>query len=120
MSSAELDELARRLAPLVAPLIARELETLFSSNLRASIPAAPNNPPLSSVMLHRLSVQEFSVCIGRSAEFVRRRIRGRIIRKEFIDGPPYLIHPKALALFAVTPDIAAARLAELRAKHGAA
>ena len=62
----------------------------------------------------KLTVEEFAVCIQRSTEFVRRKIRGRVIPKDCVQGKPYLIHAKALAAFGVTPVMAAARLRETK------
>lgn len=107
MTSAELDALAARLAPLLAPLVARELAPF----LRTLAPAQPQQTAGAGV-LPRLTVEQFAFVIDRSQELVRRRIRGCVIPRADVSGPPYLIHPRALARFGVTPDIAAAKLVE--------
>lgn len=106
VTSAELSELARRLAPLLAPLVAREVAAALRI---VNIPSAPT-PPLAPAVLPMLTLADFAAVVGRHPEVIRRRIRGRRIPREMVDGPPYRLHPKALALFAVTPDIAADRL----------
>lgn len=122
MTSSELSELARRLAPLVAPLIAREVVATLFPTIRASIPTAtpPAAPtPPAATVLPMFDLATFAAVVGRHPEVVRRRIRSRRIPRDLVQGPPYRLHPKALTLFAVTHDIAAARLAELRAEQQA-
>lgn len=63
----------------------------------------------------RLTTADFAHCIQRCDETVRNYIRcNRRGLRRFVDGPPYLIDPQALALFKVDPAMAAARLAENR------
>jgi hypothetical protein len=60
----------------------------------------------------RLNVAELAVCLGRCAEVVRRRLRQDHRLARFVDGPPYLVDSRALALYAVTPETGLALLRE--------
>jgi hypothetical protein len=73
---------------------------------------APQLAPASKTITRRLTVDEFAACIERGPEHVRCKIRSRFIPDSDFDGPPYLLHPRALKLFGVTPEIAADRLAQ--------
>lgn len=111
MTASDLDLLARRLAPLIA----RELAPLLRPVPIPSIVAVGGVSEVPTAILQRLRVDEFAFIVDRSPAVIRRKIRGRVIPRDLVSGPPYAIHPKALALFAVTPDIARARLASFRA-----
>jgi hypothetical protein len=58
-----------------------------------------------------MTVQEIAAAIQRGPEFVRREIRLRRIPDAFVDGPPYLLSPRALARFDVTIEEAQHRIA---------
>jgi hypothetical protein len=63
----------------------------------------------------RLTVVQFACCIQRSPETVRRDLRANIhgIRtKGLAEGNPWMISPKALALYAVDVEMAVVRLTE--------
>jgi hypothetical protein len=60
--------------------------------------------------LTRLNIAQFAFCAQRSQEHIRRKIRGRVIPKNLVDGPPYLLDPKAFSIFGVSPEVALARL----------
>lgn len=64
--------------------------------------------------MRRLTVRQFAAVIERSEEYVRRRIRGRVIPRAYLDGPPYLINARALTQFGVDAGLASVRLAHLR------
>ena len=66
--------------------------------------------PPKPVFTHRLTVEQFAICIERTAPHVREKIRLRRIPKTDVDGPPYLIHPRALKIFGVSPELGATRL----------
>lgn len=66
----------------------------------------------------RMNAELFGVCVRRSAEVVKRRIRSRFIDRKHVEGGPgveYLIDREALAKFNVTPEVAAERLAAWKA-----
>lgn len=92
---------------MVAAQVAEKLS--LSSSALLALAAAPT-------IRQMLTVEEFAACIDRSTEFVRRKIRGQVIPAKDVSGPPYLIHPRALLIFRVTPEIASVRLADLAQK----
>jgi len=63
------------------------------------------------VFTHRLTVEQFAICIERCEKHVLMKIRSGFIPKADRNGPPYKIHPRALLLFGVTPEIGSALLA---------
>lgn len=102
----DIEALAKSLAPMVAEQIVARL---------GLSPALPSQA--APAIRQMLTVDQFAAAISRSSELVRRKIRGQVIPRKDVSGPPYLIHPRALALFGVTPEIAAARLTELESKQ---
>lgn len=90
------------------------MRTYMAKRVLAALDARLNHAPVRLDIERRLTVKEFAFVIERSEEYVRRQIRGRVIPKELLDGPPYKINARAIKLFAVTPELAAARLALLQ------
>lgn len=107
MSGKDIEELAMRLAPMVADQVVAKL----------GLTPAPSVPAVAPVLRQRLTVEQFAFIVERSVEVVRRKIRSQRIPKEWVHGPPYHLHPKALTKFAVTPEIATERLAEWYRLH---
>lgn len=106
MSPQDITAIAKELAPLVATEVVARL----------GLTSAPVAVPTFS---HRLTVPQFAACVQRGPEWVRLQIRSQVIPPNLLDGPPYLINPKALTKFGVTPEIAAERLAEWKRSHPA-
>jgi hypothetical protein len=102
----EIEALAKCLAPMVAEQVIAKL----------SLPPTLSSPEAAPAVRQMLTVEQFAFCLNRSQEFVRRKIRGRVIPANFISGPPYQLHPSALKGFGVTPEIAAQRLKEWTAR----
>jgi len=96
----EIDHIATAVASKLAPLLA--------TRAKAEAPASAPVPP---TITHRLTVEQFAFIIERTAPHVREKIRLLRIPRADRDGPPYLIHPRALKLFGVSPELAATRLA---------
>lgn len=88
-------------------ILANEVALRVVELLNARTPVAPMPPPCCA---RRLTVKQFAFVIERSEEYVRRRIRGRVIPRGFLDGPPYLIDTRALTQFGVGVDLARLRL----------
>jgi hypothetical protein len=102
----EIDRIAAAVASKIAPVLA--------ACAKAEAPA-----PVNATFSRRLTVEQFAFIIERSEEHVRRNIRGRVIPRADRDGPPYLIHSRALKLFGVTPELAAVRFALWRSQQQA-
>jgi len=102
----DIEALAKSLAPMVAEQVVARLGLSPVSPSQA-VPA----------IRQMLTVDQFAAAISRSPELVRRKIRGQVIPRKDVSGPPYLIHPRALAHFGVTAEIAVARLTELESKQ---
>ena len=83
-----------------------QLATMVADKVLAGL--KPSSEPKR---LPRLTIAQFAFCAQRSHEHIRRKIRARIIPKTMFEGPPYLLDPKALALFGVSLEVALARLA---------
>jgi len=80
---------------------------LVVSKLSAKLFPLPHVPS----PMKKMTVQEFAAAIQRGPEFVRREIRLGRIPAAVIDGPPYLLSPRALARFDVTVEEAQHRIA---------
>lgn len=91
----------------------RELATLLAPLIVAGLREANAITPAP---LPRFTVEEFAHIVERCPAVIRRHIRSQSkkLPPADVDGPPYKIHPRALARWGVTPEIALARLQSFR------
>lgn len=116
MKPQEIDELAGATAEKVIQIMLAR--GLVSFKAPVGVELQPSNvAPL--FVPHRLTVQQFAICIGKCDQVVRRRIHERFIEKAHVFGPPYLIDRAALAKFKVTMEVAAERLSQAAARAAA-
>jgi len=64
--------------------------------------------------LQKMTVPEFAAAIQRSTEYVRRQIRLQKISPSAVNGPPYLISPRALLMYDVTVEEALNRIEQVK------
>jgi hypothetical protein len=99
MEASEIAALAERLAPLII----------------AGMVAAGQPTPAP---LPRMTPEQFACVVDRCPAVIRRHIRCKSSKlpPSDVDGPPYRIHPRALARWGVTSEIALHRLSEYNAR----
>lgn len=74
--------------------------------------------PLMQLPISKMTVPEFAAAIQRSPEYVRREIRLQKIPRNAVNGPPYLISPRALPGYDVTPEEAQSRVEQWKRAQG--
>ena len=102
------------MTPEEIKILAEEIAIRVVANLE--FPKRNDSPP-APVFIRRLTVRQFAAVIERGEEYVRRRIRARIIPSNEVHGPPFLIKPQALSRFGIDPELAMTRLAHLEATY---
>ncbi len=102
------------MTPEEIKILAEEIAVRVVAHLE--FPRGIDSPP-APTFIRRLTVRQFANVIERGEEYVRRRIRARIIPRNEVNGPPFLIMPQALSRFGVDPELAMIRLAHLEATY---
>lgn len=98
LDDATLDALADKLAP-------RLLAGLQAAGHPVAAASAPRPLP-------RMTPEQFAYVVERCPQVICRHIRAQSkkLPPSDVNGPPYLIHPRALERWGVTPEIALYRL----------